>query len=116
MQRQLLEDITNGVTIKETNVWLQRLYQDISDSKDNVKDESVETDTMTSKSPLTTIFSDNLMATNNVKTEGVTARTRHFDIRLMKSRELRRLHIVDFQHVPSTDNIPPRLSPGFLSP
>jgi hypothetical protein len=65
-------------------------------------------DASTSYSPTlqlpTTIFSDSERAIQNVKSEGVTARNKHFDIRLFKSKELQKLGIVDFTFVQSGDN------------
>jgi len=39
-----------------------------------------------------------------VKSEGVTARNKHFDIRLFKSREVQQQGIVDFTYIPSLNN------------
>ncbi|KAG0138497.1 hypothetical protein HOY82DRAFT_458365, partial [Tuber indicum] len=51
-----------------------------------------------------TIFSDSERAIANVKGEGITARNKHFDIRLLKSRELQEHQVVNFTYVPSKLN------------
>ena len=52
----------------------------------------------------TTIFTDSERALQTVKSEGVTARNKHFDIRLFKSREVQREGIVNFTYIPSQQN------------
>ncbi|KAG0130627.1 hypothetical protein HOY82DRAFT_458751, partial [Tuber indicum] len=51
-----------------------------------------------------TIFSDSERAIANVKSEGITTRNKHFDIRLLKSRELQKNQVVDFTYIPSQQN------------
>jgi len=52
----------------------------------------------------TTIYTDSARAIQTVSSEGVTARNKHFDICLFKSREVQQLGIVRFIFVPGEDN------------
>jgi len=52
----------------------------------------------------TTIFTDSERALQTVKSEGITARNKHFDIRLFKAREVQRAGIVNFTFVPGEHN------------
>jgi len=52
----------------------------------------------------TTIYTDSERAIQTVKSEGVTARNKHFDICLFKSREVQQEGIVNFTYIPSQDN------------
>jgi hypothetical protein len=53
----------------------------------------------------TIIYSDNEKAIQNVKTEGIMARNKHFDIRLFKSKELQKLGYVYFTFIQGQDNM-----------
>jgi hypothetical protein len=99
--RQLLGDITSGLKPEDPTTWIERLYNEILDEKANPESESSANGP---KLAPTTVFADNTLAIDNVKTEGITARNKHFELRLFKSRELQRLGVVNFIHVPSEDN------------
>jgi len=93
-------------------LWLRQLRKDIMNrieqaSKHNTTEDQIlnevskEGDT---KLEATTVYPDSTMGIKTIKGVGMTARTRHFDIRLKKSRELQQLEIVDFQYVHTNDN------------
>ena len=54
--------------------------------------------------PATTIYADNQAAVNHAKSEGVSARTKHFDIRLHHSRDMQKNGTVDFVYIRSAEN------------
>jgi hypothetical protein len=107
--RQLLSDIVNTPTPSNPKQLVPRLLSQVNDEKlaDDTANPSFSdvTESYTFTLPLPTIiFSDSERAIQNVKTEGITARNKHFDIRLFKSKELQSLGIVDFTFVRSENN------------
>ena len=52
----------------------------------------------------TTIYTDSARAIQTVSSEGVTARNKHFDIRLFKFHEVQQLGIVQFTFVSGENN------------
>ena len=52
----------------------------------------------------TTIYADNQAALKHVRTEGITARTKHFDIRLQHSRDNQAKGTITFEYIKSDDN------------
>ena len=52
----------------------------------------------------TTIYADNQAALKHVRTEGITARNKHFDIRLKHSRDNQAKGTITFEYIPSADN------------
>jgi len=99
--RQLLEDIHYGQeeTIKE-----KQTPRKESDSGFNIESNVAEPPYPPYAHGEITIFSDSERAIANVKGEGITARNKHFDIRLLKSRELQEHQVVNFTYVPSKLN------------
>ena len=81
-------------------LWLRRLLQDI---------EKHEPET-------TTIFADNQAAIKHTTTEGITARTKHFDTQLRHSRDLQQKRIVNFTYVKSENNTADLLTKGLPAP
>ena len=51
-----------------------------------------------------TIFADNQSALKHVRKEGITARTKHFDIRLQHSRDNQSKGTITFEYIKSADN------------
>ena len=51
-----------------------------------------------------TIYADNQSALKHVRTEGITARTKHFDIRLQHSRDNQSSGIITFEYIKSANN------------
>ena len=70
-------------------LWIRQLLLDIEPTK--------ITDT-------TTIYADNQAALKHVRTEGITARTKHFDIRLQHSRDNQAKGTITFEYIKSADN------------
>ena len=52
----------------------------------------------------TIIYADNQGAIKHANTEGITARTKHFDIYLKHARDLQQKGIVQFTYIKSADN------------
>ena len=70
-------------------LWIRQLLLDIEPTK------TIDT---------TTIYADNQAALKHVRTEGITARTKHFDIRLQHSRDNQAKGTITFEYIKSDDN------------
>jgi len=101
--------------ISKQALWLRQLVEDISYPRDlsatpstNSKAQSPE-ENQDASYPVynhgcITIYSDSERAIATVKSEGITTRNKHFDIRLLKSRELQQHGVVDFTFIRSELN------------
>ena len=75
-------------------LWLRQLLLDI----DNRGGSQIKTQ------DATIIHADNQGAIKHASSEGVTARTKHFDISLKHARDLQQKGIVQFTYIPSAEN------------
>ena len=64
----------------------------------------------------TTIYADNQAAIKHAKLEGVTARTKHFDIRLQHSRDLQQKGILNLTYIKSSKNTADIFTKGLPTP
>ena len=58
------------------------------------------------------VFGDHQAAIKHANSDGISAKTRHFDIRLQQSRDLVKKGIVDLVYVNSEDNVADALAKG----
>jgi hypothetical protein len=101
--RQLVIDINlngRGASGDDNLSWAERLCMEILPSKDrttySLLDSRSAIDYNTTQFPPTTIFTDSQRVIENVSSAGVTARNKHFEIRLFKSRELQKTGDITF--------------------
>ena len=64
----------------------------------------------------TVIYADNQGAIKHARTEGITARTKHFDIYLKHTRDLQQKGIVRFTYTQSAENTADILTKGLPAP
>ena len=76
-------------------LWIRQLLLDIEGTPAESTDENTD--------PIT-IYADNQAALKHVRTEGITARNKHFDIRLKHSRDNQVKGTITFEYIPSADN------------
>ena len=100
-------EFSADLKVSKQALWLRQLVEDISYPRDlsatpstNSKAQSTE-ENQDASYPVynhgcITIYSDSERAIATVKSEGITTRNKHFDIRLLKSRELQQHGVVDF--------------------
>ena len=74
-------------------LWIRQLLLDIED-----------TGTLAESTGTTTIYADNQAALKHVRTGGITARNKHFDIRLQHSRDNQAKGTITFEYIKSDDN------------
>ena len=77
-------------------LWIKQLLLDIEHT-------SAKPDTGTGN-PAITIYADNQSALKHVRAEGITARTKHFDIQLQHSRDNQIRGIITFEYVKTANN------------
>ena len=85
-------------------LWIKQLLDDITNC----------TTGPTERTP-TIIYADNQAAIKHVKSEGITARTKHFDIRLHHSRDHQKAGAIDFQYIKSSENTADILTKGLAA-
>jgi hypothetical protein len=85
-------------------LWFRQLLQDINNRPGT--DLSPETVLPT------TILADNQAAIKHAKDEGISARTKHFDIRLQHTRDLQQQGIIDLRYIKSAENTADVLTKG----
>ena len=99
--------------VSKQALWLRQLIEDIgypgglpttTPTKDYRSDKDQCSSYPVYNHGCITIYSDSERAIATVKGEGVTTRNKHFDIRLLKSRELQQHQVVDFTFIPSELN------------
>ena len=90
-------------------LWLRQLLLDINNRGSQPDPEPPAADT-------TVIYADNQGAIKHVNTEGITARTKHFDIYLKHARDLQQKEIVQFTYVQSAENTADILTKGLPVP
>ena len=90
-------------------LWLRQLLSDINNRGRQPDPEPPVEDT-------TIIYADNQGAIKHANTEGITARTKHFDIYLKHARDLQQKGIVRFTYVQSADNTADILTKGLPAP
>ena len=92
-QTEKTETFTEG---SRDALWIRQLLQEIN---------SMTADCNPTQEAATKIFADNQAAVERARSEGITARTKHFEIRLQHSRDLQKkghhqlyLHQIRRQH------------------
>ena len=95
-------------------LWLRQLLLDIN-NRGSQPDPS-QPDPESPAANATVIYADNQGAIKHVNTEGITARTKHFDIYLKHARDLQQKGIVQFTYVQSTENTADILTKGLPVP
>ena len=88
-------------------LWIRQLLQEIN---------SMTADCDSTQETATKIFADNQAAIKHAHSEGITARTKHFEIRLQHSRDLQKKGIINFTYIKSDDNIADALTKGLPRP
>ena len=89
-------------------LWLRQLLSDI-DNRRNQPESLTEPHA-------TTIYVDNQGAIKHAKTEGITARTKHFDIYLKHAQDLQQKGIIRFTYTQSAENTADILTTGLPAP
>ena len=91
-------------------LWLRQLLSDINNR-------GHQPDSLAPAEPdATVIYADNQGAIKHAKTEGITARTKHFDIYLKHTRDLQQKGIVRFTYTQSAENTADILTKGLPAP
>ena len=90
-------------------LWLRQLLSDINNRGSQPDPEPPVADT-------TIIYADNQGAIKHTNTEGITARTKHFDIYLKHARDLQQRRIVRFTYLQSAENTADILTKGLPLP
>ena len=85
-------------------LWIRQLLQEIL-NRDKPDGELGDSDLRLPTLKRTIVFGDNQAAIKHATSEGISARTRHFDIRLQHSRDLVKKGIVDLVYIKSENNI-----------
>jgi hypothetical protein len=97
--RKLEKDISNPPN--SSVVWLEELIVEINHDK-GISEKPLPVGIPAAP---TVIYSDNQAAIKVVKTEGLKTRTKHFDIRLMNSRDLCTKGLVNFEYINTKENL-----------
>ena len=88
-------------------LWLRQLLSDINNRESQPDSEPLAADAIG-----TVIYADNQGAIKHANTEGITARTKHFDIYLKHARDLQQKEIVRFTYIQSAENTADILTKG----
>ena len=92
-------------------LWLRQLLSDI-----NNRGSQPQADPERPVANTTVIYVDNQGAIKHTNTEGITARTKHFDIYLKHARDLQQKWIVRFTYIQSAENTADILTKGLPTP
>jgi len=92
-------------------LWLRQLLSDI-----NNRGSQPQADPERPVANTTVIYADNQGAIKHTNTEGITARTKHFDIYLKHARDLQQKGIARFTYIQSAENTADILTKGLPAP